>query len=98
MLICRLASSLALEGCPLVRRDDAEGAPDPGRARVSYVADMRRELELFVKYHRAVPLPPEDVPEFRSFRCADTAKDMLAVDGSYPLLTNLSNLWLALCT
>ena len=44
MLICRLASSLALEGCPLVRRDDAEGAPDPGRARVSYIDDMRREL------------------------------------------------------
>src|SRR3989442_880710 len=96
MLICRLASSLALEGCPLVPWDDAEGAPDPGRARVSYVDDMRRELELLVKHHRDVPLPPEEVPEFRTFRCAETAKDMIAVDGSYSFLLNLSSWWLAL--
>src|SRR2546425_11845839 len=96
MLICRPVSSLALEGCPLVRRDDAEGAPDPGRARVSYVDDMRRELELLVKHHRDVPLPPEEVPEFRTFRCAETAKDMIAVDGSYSFLLNLSSWWLAL--
>ncbi len=96
MLICRLASSLALEGCPLVPWDDAEGAPDPRRARVSYVDDMRRELELLVKHHRDVPLPPEEVPEFRTFRCAETAKDMIAVDGSYSFLLNLSSWWLAL--
>src|SRR2546425_10037927 len=91
MLICGLTSSLALEGCPLVPRDDAEGAPDPGRSRVSYVDDMRRELELLVKHHRDVPLPPEEVPEFRTFRCAETAKDMIAVDGSYSVLLHLSS-------
>src|SRR5207249_1455135 len=96
MLICRPVSSVALEGCPLVRRDDAGGAPDPGRARVSYVDDMRRELELLVKHHRDVPLPPEEIPDFRTFRGADPAKDMIAVDGSYSFLLNLSSWWLAL--
>src|SRR5256712_9271206 len=57
---------------------------------------MRRELELLVKHHRDVPLPPEEVPEFRTFRCAETAKDMIAVDGSYSFLLNLSSWWLAL--
>src|SRR5256885_12368076 len=96
MLICRLASSLALEGCPLVPWDNAEGAPDSGRARVSYVDDMRRELELLVKHQRDVPLPPEEVPELRTFRCAETAKDMIAVDGSDSFLLNLSSWWLVL--
>ncbi len=31
---------------------------------MSYVDDMRRELELLVKHHRDVPLPPEEVPDF----------------------------------
>ncbi|TLZ75060.1 MAG: hypothetical protein E6K14_01845 [Methanobacteriota archaeon] len=63
---------------------------------MSYVDDMRRELELLVKHHRDVPLPPEEVPDFRTFRCADPAKDMIAVDGSYSFLLNLSSWWLAL--
>ncbi len=96
ILICRPAPSLALEGCPLVRRDDTGEAPDPERPRVSYVDDMRRELELLVNHHRDVPLPPEEVPDFRTFRCADPAKDMIAVDGSYSFLLNLSSWWLAL--
>ncbi len=65
---------------------------------MSYVDDMRRELELLVKHHRDVPLPPEDVPEFRVFRPADEARDMIAVDGSYSFLLNLSSWWLALVT
>ena len=63
---------------------------------MSYVDDMRRELELLVKHHRDVPLPPEEVPEFHTFRSAETAKDMIAVDGSYSFLLNLSSWWLAL--
>src|SRR5947207_5770517 len=63
---------------------------------MSYVDDMRRELELLVKHHRDVPLPPEDVPDFRTFRGADPAKDMIAVDGSYSFLLNLASWWLAL--
>lgn len=63
---------------------------------MSYVDDMRRELELLVKHHRDAPLPPEDVPEFRVFRPAGDARDMIAVDGSYSFLLNLSSWWLAL--
>src|SRR5256886_8620712 len=57
---------------------------------------MQRELELLVKHHRDVPLPLEEVPDFRTFRTADPAKDMIAVDGSYSFLLNLSSWWLAL--
>src|SRR3989442_15200292 len=57
---------------------------------------MRRELELLVKHHRDVPLPLEDVPDLRTFRTADPAKDMIAVDGSYSFLLSLSSWWLAL--
>src|SRR5256712_1335543 len=57
---------------------------------------MRRELELLVKHHWGVPLPLEDVPDLRTFRTADPAKDMIAVDGSYSFLLNLSSWWLAL--
>jgi len=63
---------------------------------MSYVDDMKRELELLVQHHRDVPLPPEDVPEFRTFRGADASRDMIAVDGSYSFLLNLSSWWLAL--
>src|SRR5207245_10397200 len=71
-------------------------APDPERPRVGYVDDMRREVELLVKHHRDVPPPLEDVPDFRTFRTADPAKDVIAVDGSYSFLFNLSGWWLAL--
>src|SRR3989475_5002242 len=63
---------------------------------MSYVDDRRRELELLVKHHRNVPLPPEEIPDFRTFHCADPAKEMIAVDGSYSFLLNLSSWWLAL--
>lgn len=63
---------------------------------MSFADDMRRELELLVKHHQEVPLPPEDVPEFRVFRRAAKARDMIAVDGSYSFLLNLSSWWLAL--
>src|SRR5436190_2147156 len=76
--------------------DDAEPGVAGGSPRMSYVDDMRRELELLVKHHRDVPLPSEKVPDFRTFRGADTAKDMIAVDGSYSFLLNLSRWWLAL--
>ncbi len=63
---------------------------------MSYVDDMRRELELLVKHHRDVPLPPEEVPEFHTFRAVDVPRDMIAIDGSYSFLLNLSSWWLAL--
>src|SRR3989475_5148165 len=57
---------------------------------------MRREVELLVKHHRDVPPPLEDVPDFRTFRTADPAKDMIAADGSDWFLLNLSSWWLGL--
>src|SRR5205807_6687445 len=81
---------------PDPRHDDAEPGVAGGSPRMSYVDDMRRELELLVKHHQDVPLPPEDVPDFRTFQYADPAKEMIAVDGSYSFLLNLSSWWLAL--
>jgi len=63
---------------------------------MSFADDLRKELDLLVRHHRDVPLPPEDVPGFREFRRADPARDMIAVDGSYSFLLNLSSWWLAL--
>ncbi|OGS49147.1 MAG: hypothetical protein A3K68_03105 [Euryarchaeota archaeon RBG_16_68_13] len=65
---------------------------------MSYVDDMHRELELLVRNHRDVPLPPPEEPEFHEFRPAQEARDMIAVDGSYSFLLNLSSWWLALVT
>ncbi len=65
---------------------------------MSYVDDMTRELALLVKHHKDLPLPPEEVPEFHTFCAADQARDMVAVDGSYSFLLNLSSWWLALLT
>src|SRR5207245_992817 len=85
---------------PVPRPDSGDDDPGPGvprgSPRMSYVDDMRRELELLVKHHRDVPLPPEDAPEFQVFSPADEARDMIAVDGSYAFLLNLSSWWLAL--
>src|SRR5256712_12142298 len=75
ILISRPAPSLALEGCPLVRRDDTKEAPAPERPRVGSVDEMRRALELLVTHRRAVPLPLGDVPDFRPFRVAVPAKE-----------------------
>lgn len=63
---------------------------------MSFVDDMRKELELLIQHHRDVPLPPDQIPEFHTFRAADPARDMVAVDGSYSFLLNLSSWWLAL--
>src|SRR5574337_150988 len=63
---------------------------------MSYVDDMRKELELLVRNQRDLPIPPEAVPEFHIFHAADPPRDMIAVDGSYSFLLNLSSWWLAL--
>ena len=63
---------------------------------MSYVDDMRKELELLVRNQRNLPIPPEATPEFHTFRAADPPRDMVAVDGSYAFLLNLSSWWLAL--
>ncbi len=63
---------------------------------MSYVDDMRKELELLARNQRNAPIPPEAVPDLRVFRPADPPRDMVAVDGSYAFLLNLSSWWLAL--
>ncbi len=63
---------------------------------MSYVDDMRKELELLVRNQRNLPIPPEAVPELRVFRPAEPPRDMVAVDGSYAFLLNVSSWWLAL--
>ncbi len=63
---------------------------------MSYVDDMRKELELLVRNQRNLPIPPEAVPELHPFHPADPPRDMVAVDGSYAFLLNLSSWWLAL--
>ncbi len=63
---------------------------------MSYVDDMRKELELLVRNQRNLPIAPEAVPELHVFRPADPPRDMVAVDGSYAFLLNLSSWWLAL--
>ena len=65
---------------------------------MSFVDDMTKELSLLVQHHRDVPLPPEGVPDFRTFQAAARCRDMIAVDGSYSFLLNLSSWWLALLT
>ena len=65
---------------------------------MSYVDDMNKELSLLVRHHRDLPLPPDGTPDFRTFRVADRSRDMIAVDGSYSFLLNLSSWWLALIT
>ncbi|HLE55061.1 MAG TPA: DNA double-strand break repair nuclease NurA [Thermoplasmata archaeon] len=63
---------------------------------MSYVDDMRKELELLVKNQKDMPIPPEAVPEFHVFRPREPPRDMIAIDGSYSFLLNLSSWWLAL--
>ncbi|MGQ0796843.1 MAG: DNA double-strand break repair nuclease NurA [Methanobacteriota archaeon] len=63
---------------------------------MSFAEEMRRELELLVRHHKDTPLPPPDTPAFHVFRPADDARRMIAVDGSYAFLLNLSSWWLAL--
>ncbi len=63
---------------------------------MSYVDDMRKELELLVRNQRQLPIPPDAVPDLRVYRAADPPRDMVAVDGSYAFLLNLSSWWLAL--
>ena len=58
--------------------------------------EMRRELGLLVKHHTNVPLPPPDTPDFHVFRPREPPRDMIAIDGSYSFLLNLSSWWLAL--
>ncbi len=63
---------------------------------MSYVDDLRRELELLKKNHVEVTIPPDAVPEFHVFRPKEPPRDMIAIDGSYSFLLNLSSWWLAL--
>jgi len=63
---------------------------------MSFADDLRKELELLVRHHQDAPVPSEDVPQFRVFSSVDKPRDMIAVDGSYSFLLNLSSWWLAL--
>ncbi len=63
---------------------------------MSYLDDMHKELALLVRNQRDLPIPPEALPGFHVFRPRDPVRDMVAVDGSYTFLLNLSSWWLAL--
>jgi hypothetical protein len=63
---------------------------------MSYLDDLHKELDLLVRNQKDLPIPEEDVPEFHIFRPRDPVRDMVAVDGSYTFLLNLSSWWLAL--
>jgi len=65
---------------------------------MSFADDLRRELDLLLRHHREAMVPAAETPEFHLFRPADPPKDMVAVDGSYSFLLNLSSWWLALVT
>ncbi len=63
---------------------------------MSYLDDLHKELDLLVRNQRGLPIPEEDVPEFHVIRAEETPRDMIAIDGSYSFLLNLSSWWLAL--
>ena len=63
---------------------------------MSYLDDLHKELDLLVRNQRDLPIPPEAIPEFHVFRPVDAPRDMVAIDGSYSFLLNLSSWWLAL--
>ncbi len=63
---------------------------------MSFAGDMRSELEAALEAHGDGPVPPDRMPEFRTFAADPEPRDMVAVDGSYNFLLNLSSWWLAL--
>jgi hypothetical protein len=63
---------------------------------MSFVDEMRSELSKALKAHTEVAIPEDAVPEFHEFEPAPQVRDLVAVDGSYNFLLNISSWWLAL--
>ncbi len=63
---------------------------------MSFAGEMRSELEAGLKAHGEPSVPPEKLPAFRTFTADPDPREMIAVDGSYNFLLNLSSWWLAL--
>ena len=63
---------------------------------MSFADEMKTELAKALQAHVEVPIPADKVPEFHPFEPAEGARDLVAVDGSYSFLLNISSWWLAL--
>ncbi|HKZ23044.1 MAG TPA: DNA double-strand break repair nuclease NurA [Thermoplasmata archaeon] len=63
---------------------------------MTFVDEMRQELAKALQAHVKVPIPDEEVPEFHPITPAADVREMVAVDGSYSFLLNMSSWWLAL--
>ena len=63
---------------------------------MSFADEMRTELAKGLKAHQEVSIPEDKIPEFHRFEPAAETRDLIAVDGSYNFLLNVSSWWLAL--
>lgn len=63
---------------------------------MSFAGEMRSELEAGLKALGDPSVPPAKLPAFRTFTAEPEPREMIAVDGSYNFLLNLSSWWLAL--
>src|SRR5439155_18200142 len=78
------------------RLDDAR-AGVPGRVPLmSFADEMRSELAKALKAHVETAIPDDELPDVHSFEPAPEVRDLVAVDGSYNFLLNISSWWLAL--
>ncbi|HTD81761.1 MAG TPA: DNA double-strand break repair nuclease NurA [Thermoplasmata archaeon] len=63
---------------------------------MSFADEMRSELAKALKAHVETAIPDEQLPDVHSFEPAPEVRDLVAVDGSYNFLLNISSWWLAL--
>jgi len=63
---------------------------------MSFADEMRSELAKALKAHSETAIPEDAIPEFHRFVPAPQVRDLVAVDGSYNFLLNISSWWLAL--
>ena len=63
---------------------------------MSFADEMRSELAKALKAHSEAAIPEGAIPEFQRFEAAPEVRDLVAVDGSYNFLLNISSWWLAL--
>lgn len=63
---------------------------------MTYVDELQSELASVIPDHAVVSVSRDEIPPFRTFAPAREPREMIAVDGSYNFLLNLSSWWLAL--
>ncbi|TLZ65212.1 MAG: hypothetical protein E6K13_00070 [Methanobacteriota archaeon] len=63
---------------------------------MSFADEMRTELARALKAQADVPIAEDKIPEFHPIQPADDVREMIAADGSYSFLLNLSSWWLAI--